>query len=65
MLARVLFLGIISCSLQVKKFILFYFFVFSRATPTSYGGSQDRGQIRAVAAGLYQSHRNARSEPRL
>ena len=54
-------------------FILFYFtiiiiiiiFVFSRAAPTAYGGSQARGLIRAVAASLRQSHSNARSEPRL
>ena len=28
----------------------------------AYGGSQARGQIRAVAAGLCQSHSNAGSE---
>ena len=27
-----------------------------------YGGSQARGRIRAVVAGLYHSHSNARSE---
>ena len=27
-----------------------------------YGGSQARGQIGAVAAGLHHSHRSARSE---
>ena len=32
--------------------------VFSRAAPTAYGGSQARGLIRAVAAGLCQSHSN-------
>ena len=45
--------------------ILFFFFfgLFSRATPAAYGGSQARGQIAPVAAGLHHSHRNARSEP--
>ena len=40
-------------------------FVFSRATPMAYGGSQARGLIGAVAAGLYHSHSNSGSEPRL
>ena len=31
----------------------------------AYGGSQARGQIRAVAAGLHYSYGNAGSEPRL
>ena len=31
----------------------------------AYGGSQARGLIGAVAAGLRQSHSNAGSEPRL
>ena len=30
---------------------------------SAYGGSQARGQIRAVAAGLCHSHSNTRSEP--
>ena len=47
-------------------FILFFsLFAFSRAAPAAHGGSQARGLIRAVAAGLYQSHSNAGSEPRL
>jgi len=29
----------------------------------AYGGSQARGLIRAIAAGLHHSHSNARSEP--
>ena len=37
------------------------FFLF-RATPTAYGGSQVRGQIRAVATGLHHSHSHTRSE---
>ena len=40
-------------------------FVFSRATPVVYGGSQARGRIRALATGLGQSHSNLGSEPRL
>ena len=54
----------------------FFFFVFclfvvvvvvaiSWAAPAAYGGSQARGQIRAVATGLRQSHSNAGSELRL
>ena len=39
-----------------------FFLSFSRAAPTAYGGSRARGLIRAVAAGLCQSHGNARSE---
>ena len=33
------------------------------AAPAAYGGSQARGRIRAVAAGLHHSHSNTRSEP--
>ena len=40
----------------------FFFLVFFRAAPTAPGGSQARGPIGAVAAGLYQSHSNARSK---
>ena len=43
----------------------FFFFVFSRATPMAYGGSQARGPIGAVAASLHHSHSNAGSEPHL
>ena len=43
----------------------FCLFAFSRAAPAAYGGSQARGLIGAVAAGLHQSHSNAGSEPRL
>ena len=38
---------------------------FLRAAPMTYGGSQARGQIRAVAASLHHSRSNARSEPPL
>ena len=44
-------------------FFFFFFFAFSLAAPKAYGGSQARGQIRAVAAGLCHSHSNAGSEP--
>ena len=44
-------------------FLFFFFFSLSfRATPEAYGGSQARGLIGAVAAGLHQSHSNGRSE---
>ena len=47
-------------------YLLLYFkiFVFClfRAALTAYGGSQARGRIGAVAAGLRQSHSNAGSE---
>ena len=47
-------------------FILFsLFFVFSRATPMAYGGSQARGLIGIIATDLCQSHRNVGSKPRL
>ena len=39
---------------------IFSFFVF-RATPEANGGSQARGQIRAVAAGLHHSHSHSGS----
>ena len=43
----------------------FFFFAFSRASPTAYGGSQARGRIGAVATSLCQSHSNTGSEPHL
>ena len=46
-------------------FIFFGLFAFSRATPAAYGSSQARGRTGAVAAGLHQSHSNARSEQHL
>uniref|UniRef100_A0A4X1UW09 RAD52 motif-containing protein 1 n=1 Tax=Sus scrofa TaxID=9823 RepID=A0A4X1UW09_PIG len=49
-----------------KTFFFFFFFVFLLflwAAPTAYGGSQARDQIRAVAAGLRQSHSKAGSQP--
>ena len=43
----------------------FGLFALPRATPVAYGGSQARGLIGAVAAGLHQSHSNVGSEPHL
>ena len=39
--------------------------LFLRAAPKAHGGSQARGQIRAVAAGLRHRHSNAGSKPQL
>ena len=49
------------CMAKKKKNFVWFF----RATPASYGGSQARGRIRAIAAGLHQSHSNVGSKPRL
>ena len=46
-------------------FVCFCLFAISWAAPTAYGVSHARGQIRAVAAGLHQSHSNAGSKPSL
>ena len=43
----------------------FSFFFLFRVTPAAIGGSQARGGIGAVAAGLHHSHCNTRSEPHL
>ena len=56
--------------LVVSGFFFFFFFclfAFSRASSAAYGGSQARGLVGAVAAGLHHSHShsNAGSEPRL
>ena len=48
-------------STQVLTFFFFVFCLF-RAAPVAYRGSQVRGLIGAVAAGLYRSHSNARSK---
>ena len=44
---------------------IYLFVCLFRATPTAYGGSQARGQIGAVTAGLCHSHSNTGSEPHL
>ena len=46
-------------------FWFFCLFAISRAAPAAYGGSQARGRIGAVAAGLHQNHGNMGSEPLL
>ena len=50
---------------QLFFFSFFLFFGPFRDAHVAYGNSQPRGQIRAAAAGLNHSHRNARSQPRL
>ncbi len=42
---------------------LSFFFAISWAAPAAYGGSQARGRIRVVAAGLRHSHSNVGSKP--
>ena len=49
--------------LKFHHFLVF-FFLF-RAAPAAYGGSQARGVESAVAAGLWHSHSNLGSEPRM
>ena len=39
-----------------------FFFLLFGAAPMAYGGSQARGRIRTIAAGLRHSHSNTRSE---
>ena len=52
-----------------KNFFLIFIYLFIywlfRAAPVAYVGSQARGRIRAVVAGLRHSHCNTRSEPYL
>ena len=61
------FLMVIKYNLNVKVInpLFFFFFLLFRAAPTAYGGSQARGPIEAVAAGLRHSHSNAGSKPYL
>ena len=47
---------------KLHNFFFSFSFVFSRAAPAAYGASQARGLIKAVAAGLCQSHSNVGSE---
>ena len=46
-------------------FKIIFIFLFFRAPPLAYGGSQARGGIGTVAASLCHSHSNAKSEPHL
>ena len=58
------FIGLLKTSYFYFYFIITIFLLF-RAVPAAYGGSQARGRIGAVAAGLCLNHSNPRSEPRL
>ena len=44
-----------------RRFFVVVVVLFFRAAPKAYGGSQARGRIGVVAAGLPHSHNNARS----
>ena len=48
----------IMLGIQVTFYFIIYFcpFAFSRAAPETYGGSQARGLIGAVATGLHHSY---------
>ena len=50
---------------QVFFLFLFLFFGLFGATPTAYGRSQARGQIRAAAASPHHNHNNTRSKTQL
>ena len=45
--------------------VFFFVFCLFMAAPKAYGGSQARGLIGAIAAGLHHSHSNSGSEPSL
>ena len=47
---------------KYSSFFFFFFFGLFRASPMACGGSQARGLIEDVAAGLTHSHGNARSK---
>ena len=47
------------------KSVLLFCFLFFRAVPVAYGGSQARGPKGATAAGLCHSHSNTKSKPSL
>ena len=49
----------------IKTDIWSFFFFLFRAAHVAYGSSQARSQNGAAAAGLYLSHSNTGSEPRL
>ena len=55
----------LSSYLSISLHIYFCCCCLFRATPIPYGGSQARGPIRAIAAGLHHSHSNVGSEPHL
>ena len=49
----------------VMSSLYFLFFCLFRAAIMAYGGSQARGQIRVVAAGVHHSQSNVGSEPHM
>ena len=53
----------ISISVRLCLLISLFLFLLFRAAPVACGGSQARGQIRAAAASLCQSHSIAESKP--
>ena len=60
------FLSFLSFVVVVVVVVVVVIVAISWVAPAAYGGSQARGRIGAVAAGLRQSHSsNTRSEPSL
>ena len=53
---------IFSLDLFLNSLLFHWSFFLFRVSPAAYGGSQDRGQTGAVAAGLHHSHSNTRSK---
>ena len=53
------FIHIVACG----RIFVVVVVVVVRAAPAAYGGSQARGHIQAVSAGLHHSHSNTKSEP--
>ena len=51
-----------SCPLSFFSFLVVVVFLSFRAAPKAYGGSQARGPIGTVSAGLHLSHSNTGSE---
>ena len=50
--------------LQSSTLLSFFFLLLLfRASCMAYGGSQARGRVGAIAAGLHHSHSNVGSEP--
>ena len=49
----------------LSPFFSFFLFVYFRAAPKTYVGSQARGRIGAEATGLRHGHSNMGSEPHL
>ena len=50
-------------SFSFLSFLLFLFiYLFFRAAPTAYGGSQARGPIGATSTSLYHSHSHVGSQ---